>query len=331
MSPPQSVFLLGAGYIGQPVVDNLLAAGHTVTTLVRNEERAAALEKAGVKTVLGKLEDLDTITAQTAQHELTINTSSSDDVPSVEAILTGVRQRVAKGLPVTFIQTSGAGLFIDEAKGHYKSDKIYKDDDPVSIDALPPTALHRNVDLLIVEAARELGDKAKIVIMIPPLVFGVISEHKRLSMALPALIRFSLKHGFAGRVGKGLNVWNAVHVADLARAFKVLVDYLVTADRKALENPYFFAENGEEFTWAKAADNVGRILHKVGKISSPEPRAMQESELGDMFGPATELVAGGNARTVAVRLPALGWVPKEKGIWAAVEDEEIPQVIASLG
>jgi nucleoside-diphosphate-sugar epimerase len=329
MTSPQSVFLLGPGYVGQHVIENLLAAGHAVTTLVRNEVLAATLDKAGAKTIIGNLSDIKTITTQAAQHAITINTSSSDDLPSVEAILTGVRQRVAQGLPATFIQTSGTGLLTDDAKGRYKSETVYSDDDPAGIDTLPPTAPHRNIDLAIVQAAREIGSKAKIVIIIPPVVYGFNPAHKRVSMALPALVRFALKHGFSGRVNAGRNVWNAVHVADLARAYITLIDTLDTAVPSALENPYFFADNGAEFSWAEAAENVGRILYKAGKIASPEPREFQQHELGDVYGPFTENIAGGNARCRSVRLPALGWVPRERNIWAAMEEEEVPYLVAT--
>jgi nucleoside-diphosphate-sugar epimerase len=327
MSALQSVFLLGPGFVGQHVLDNLVAAGHRVTTMVRNPDAATTMSKTGVKTIIGTLDDLDKITAQAAQHAIVINTSSSDHPPSVEAILAGVRQRVHQNLPTTFIHTSGAGLLLDEAKGTYKTDKIYSDDNPADIDALPPTALHRNVDLLIVQAARELGNKARIAIIIPPVVYGFNPSHKRLSMAMPVLVRFALKHGFSGRVNEGRNVWSGVHVADLGRAYMTLLAGLDTCVPSVHENPYFFADSGVEFSWAEAADHVGRILHGLGKIESAETRAFGRDELDDVFGPFTEFVAGGNARSVSKRLPEMGWVPREKGIWESLEEDEIPYMV----
>jgi hypothetical protein len=80
----------------------------------------------------------------------------------------GVRQRVHAGLPTIYLHTSEAGVLDDGALGKYKTDKIYRDDAPGDIDNLSPTAMHRHVDVPIVQAARELiGDKAKIVILIP--------------------------------------------------------------------------------------------------------------------------------------------------------------------
>lgn len=99
MTSPSRVFLVGAGYVGQHVLDKLLAANHPVTVLVRRPEQASELEKIGVETCLGTLNDLELITSQSAQHEITINTASCDDLPSVEAILSGIRQRVHKNQP----------------------------------------------------------------------------------------------------------------------------------------------------------------------------------------------------------------------------------------
>jgi nucleoside-diphosphate-sugar epimerase len=331
MTQPTPIFLLGAGYLGRQIIDDLLLTSHPITTLLRNKDLAATLSASGVTTHIGSLSDHATITSLAAQHATIINTSSSDDVPSVLAILEGIRQRVAANLPTTFLHTSGTGLLVDTAKGRYLSSTIYSDDNPAGIDALPSTAMHRDVDLAIVAAAREFGPKANIAIMIPPIIYGVNPAHGRVSMGLPPLVRFALKHGFSGRVNEAKNAWSAVHVRDLSRAYILLASTLpqnvAIGGATVQENPYFFADNGYEFSWAEAAENVGRILHKLGKIESAEVREFGKAELGDVYGPATELVAGGNARCRSTRLPALGWVPREKGVWDAVETEEAPFLI----
>jgi nucleoside-diphosphate-sugar epimerase len=332
MATPKSVFLLGAGYIGQHVIDLLLAANHPVTTMVRNPEVATAWEKAGVKTILGTLDDVDIITAQVAQHEIIINTSSSDHLPSVEAILAGIRQRVLQDLPSTFIHTSGTGLLMDEAKGAFKGEKIYRDDDRTDIDSLPPTALHRNIDLPIVQAAHEFDTKAKIVLLIPPVVYGFNPAHRRLSMGFPKLVQFALKHGFSGRVGEGRNVWSKIHVADLGHVYMIILAYMESAAPSALlENPYFFAEDGTELSWGETTEHIGRVLYKLGKIPSPETRAFNQSDFDDVFGPMTEVIGGSNSISRANRLRQLGWEPKEKSIWASLEEDEIPYIIATQG
>ncbi|ORY01295.1 hypothetical protein BCR34DRAFT_606010 [Clohesyomyces aquaticus] len=329
MATHKSVLILGAGLIGRHVIDLLLASGLSVTAYVRHTELAATLEALGASTVLGTLEDHDSITAQVAQHNVTINTTSSDDISSVQAILSGIRQRISQGLHSTFIHTSGTGVLVDDAKGRYKSDMVYRDDDPKDIDALPPTAMHRDVDLAIVHAAHEFGEKARIAIIIPPVIYGFNPAHNRLSMAFPRLVRFALKHGYSGHVGEGLNVWGAVHVADLAQAYLTLISGLEALEPSALvANPYFFVDNGHEISWREVAEHVGRILYKMGKISSPDVRTFDPAGYADLFGPMTEKAAGGNARAYGVRLRKMGWEANAKGVWESLEEDEIPYIIA---
>jgi nucleoside-diphosphate-sugar epimerase len=331
MSSLQSVFLVGPGYIGQGILDQLLAAKHPVTTLVRRSEQASIFEKAGAKIVLGTLSDLELLTKQTAQHDITINTASCDDLPSVEAILAGVRQRVQAGLPVTYIHTSGTGAFEDGAMGMSKNSKIYRDDEPGDIDAIAPTSMHRHVDIPIVQAAKQFGEKAKIVIILPPLVYGFNPAHKRHSFALTYLVRFALKRGFAGYVGEGRNVWSVVHIDDLVHAYMMLLAYVEkSAPTTILENPYFFAENGSEVSMGEVGEHVGQILHGIGKIQNPKAQTFTESDYDDVFGPMTPVAFGCNSRSRAIRLQELGWVAKAKDIWTSWKEDEIPSIVAEL-
>lgn len=328
MASFKSVLLIGPGYVGLSLLDSLLEAKYNVSTLLRNVELAAKLSSSGARTIIGTLDDSELITAQVAQHELTINTSSSDHLPSINAILSGIRQRVEAGLPSTLIHTSGAGLFLDEAKGEYKSDVLYRDDDPAKINAVPDTALHREIDLAVLAAAREFGDKAKLAIMMPPVIYGMDPKHNRMSIAQPILVKFALKHGFAGYVGKGANVWGYVHVRDLVKAFATLIAYLDTpgSQKDVLENPYFFADDGE-FTWGQFAERIARVLHRMGKISEARVEPFEKSHYADAFGDATEFIFGGNARTKAVRLVELGWKATEKDVLDTLEEEEIPFIV----
>ena len=60
----------------------------------------------------------------------------------------------------------------DGAMNEFKSDKVYHDDVRSEVDSVPDDAPHREIDLAIVKAQKELGEKAKIAIMIPPLIYG---------------------------------------------------------------------------------------------------------------------------------------------------------------
>ena len=217
-----------------------------------------------------------------------------------------------------------------KAKSDEKTSDIYYDNNRQEVDSLPDDAPHREIDLAIVNAQKELGEKAKIAIMIPPLIYGFNSDHGRLTIQIPTLTRFALKHGFAAHVGKGEGVESNIHVKDLARAYVVLLHHMESSSpAQVLENPYYFCETtgDKEPSWKEVAELIGEQLHKVGKIQDPEPRELREELWGDVFGDFTGAVIGLNSRSRAVRLRELGWQPKEKGWRESYVEDELPQIL----
>jgi nucleoside-diphosphate-sugar epimerase len=250
----------------------------------------------------------------------------------VQAVLAGIKQRAAASKPTIFIHTSGTSVLDDGALGAHKSDKIYSDNDPASINSLPDTAPHRQIDLAIVRASKELGDAAKLAIMIPPEIYGFNPEHRRLTIQIPTIARFALKHGFPGHVGRGLSVESQIHVLDLARAYIVLLHHMESTPPSAfLSNPYFFCENGREFSWREVAEQVGTSLKEKGLLKDAEPREFSEKDWDDLFGEYTGAVIGLNSRSRAVRLRELGWEAREKGIWASWVEDELPELLREEG
>ncbi|KAL2431621.1 hypothetical protein ABEF95_012362 [Exophiala dermatitidis] len=329
----KSVFLIGPGFIGREVLDRLVGEGYTVTALARRKEHAADLEQnSGAKTVLGSLDDKDLITTQAASADIIFHAATADHLPSVQAVLAGVEKRAQEGKHTIYIHTSGTSVLDDDAKGQYKSDKIFSDDKPEDIDALPDTQAHREIDLTILRARKQLGTKAKMAIMLPPLIYGVNPKYKRTSIQLPTLTRFSIKKGYIGQVGKGASVWSQIHVFDLARGFITLLHWLEQTDaQKVLENPYFFCENGHDFSWGEASAVIGKELYKAGKVSSPEPKTIPESDYKELFGDWTPWAIGSNSRSRAKRLRALGWQPKEKTLFESLAQDEVPLILQEKG
>ena len=329
---PGSVFLIGPGFIGGEIIDLLLITNYNVTTLVRRESAVAEFAKLGVKTVVGTLDDASVIKDQVAISDIIFHTATADHLPSVEAILDGVRQRAQRGLQTIYIHNSGASLIADTASGDYKSDTVFDDGNPSQIDSLPDSAPHRLIDLAIVRAREELIAYAKIAIMIPPVIYGVTTRENRLSIQLPTLARYSIKHGYAGQIGKGLSVWNQIHVKDLARGYMVLLHWMESSPiDEVAQNPYFFCENGQELSWGECAAEIGRILKKAGKIGQSTPKTIPEENYGDLFGGFSRVVVGSNARNRASRLRKFGWAPLEKETFASLVEDEIPRILQEKG
>ena len=172
MSTTKKVFIVGPGFIGWSVLDLLISEGYEVTGLVRREEHANGIKASGASFVMGTLDDKALITEQAAKHDITIHTATADHIPSVQAVLDGIKTRALKGQMSIYIHTSGTSVLDDKSMGAFKNDEIYSDTPRSEIDSVPDDAPHRPIDLTILKGQKELGDSAKIAIMIPPLIYG---------------------------------------------------------------------------------------------------------------------------------------------------------------
>jgi nucleoside-diphosphate-sugar epimerase len=326
MTTGKNVFIVGPGFIGWTVLDLLVAEGYKVTGLVRRQEHADGLKKSGAEAVFGDIHDAKLIAEQVAKNDIVFHTATADDLPSVQAVLQGVRQKADRGEHIIYIHTSGTSVLNDNANGQFKSDKVFHDNKQEEIDSLDDNAPHRQIDLTILNARKTLGSKAQIAIMIPPLIYGI--SHDRHTIQLPTLARYAIKHGYPAHVGAGKSVWSNIHVKDLARGFVAALHYLES--KPSDPNPYFFCEStgDNEPSWREMVATIGTVLHAAGKISDPTPREMPVETYGDVFGPEfTGPVVGMNSRSRAVRLRELGWKPQEKSWKESLVEDELPMVL----
>ncbi|OQO05389.1 hypothetical protein B0A48_09157 [Cryoendolithus antarcticus] len=168
--------------------------------------------------------------------------------------------------------------------------------------------------------------------VLPPLIYGVVKKNSKLSIQVPALTRFALKHKYAGHIGQGEAVWSTVHVADLARAYLMILHWAESApDSATTGSPYFFCENGEEISWGDVAGMIGKDLHSACKVDAASAKEIPRQEYVDVFGPYSAVVVGSNSRSRANRVRELGWSPREKGIREAFEVEELQLLLEETG
>jgi nucleoside-diphosphate-sugar epimerase len=331
MDAPKKVFLIGPGLVGADLLELLLEDGYSVTTLVRRESHASQIKQhyPGTQIVMGTLDDKDTIIRHTRDVPIVIHAATADHLPSVQAVLDGIRQRAENGESTIFIHTSGTSELVDNSRGNSVNETIYSDKDPEFIDSnVPDNAPHREIDLAIIRARKEIGAKAKIVIVLPPLIYGIGNRIKRATIQLPTMTRFALKHGYAPVIGKGVSIRCNIHVQDLVRGYMLILHWMEKASgAEVLANPYFFTDSGDEMTWGDAARAIGKALHKAGKIDDPEPRNPPKELYDDLFGPYTPTTIGANSRSRGERLRELGWKPREKGVIESLLDDEIPLIL----
>jgi nucleoside-diphosphate-sugar epimerase len=130
-------------------------------------------------------------------------------------------------------------------------------------------------------------------------------------------------------VGDGTGLWSCIHVLDLARGYFTLLNHML-AFPKPLKNPYFFCENGTEFSWLEAAERIGRALKEQGLIEDAEPKQIGVKYYEGLFEDWTDAALGMHSRSRAVRLRKLGWENREKGVWESFEEEELPLLLAEV-
>ncbi|TFK91161.1 NAD-P-binding protein [Polyporus arcularius HHB13444] len=324
MASKTPIFLTGAtGYIGGAVLARLLnhpnASTFAITALVRNAEKAKVLEsKFGVKAVVGNHEEFDKVESLAENAHVVFNLAEADNVPFIKAVLSGLRKRHAKhgDLPI-LIHTSGTGLLADDARGEYATDVIYDDLNVEQYKAIPDTALHRNVDLLVINA--DVEGYARTYIVPPSTIYG-IAKHPLVdagvanphSIQIPTIIEACLARKQAGVVGKGKGIWPDVHIDDIADLYIVLYDAIVANPEKVGHGweGIFFGENGEH-SWYQISKAIGEAMVALGISTDPEPTSFTTEEMVKYFGSEQwGWYCSSNSRCRGNRPRALGWKPK---------------------
>lgn len=71
------------------------------------------------------MEEHEKLTKAAEEADIIVNTASADDLEGVKALMAGMKKRKEKtGHRSFFIQTSGTGVMIDNAKGEYPNDIV---------------------------------------------------------------------------------------------------------------------------------------------------------------------------------------------------------------
>lgn len=178
-----NIFLTGAtGYIGGSILTGLLqhlnVSNFNITVLVRGDEsRVKKLASLGVTPVIGTNESRDIIEKAASKSHVVIYTSNSaDDLPSTRSIISGLNKRThTTGKPVIYIHTSGTAVISEDVRGKKGSDTIYSDLDLDKINSVADENWHRDVDLLIINAA-QANPQLKSVVVLPPAIHGVMVQ-----------------------------------------------------------------------------------------------------------------------------------------------------------
>src|SRR5438445_3771259 len=258
----------GTGYIGSAVSLRLKKAGHDVQALVRNKEKASALQAAGVKLVQGDLGNPAGYSAAAYGAQAIVHCASESGTQSVELdrkSIQNARELLHGRVGATFIYTSGiwvlgdtAGAVVDESRPT----------DPAKIVAWRPAH-----EQLALELAKE-GIRS--VVVRPGIVYGGARG------GIPAsFFGTALKQGAAQVIGEGANHWPLVHVDDLAELYVRLVE-------RAPAGSVFHATDASTRAVREIAEAASRAAGKEGKVTVL-PIEKAKASMGGPFAEALAL------------------------------------------
>lgn len=291
------IFITGAnGFIGGAVASALIAEGHAVRGLVRNQANADAVAAHGVEAVIGSLDDAALLQAEARAAEGVVNAASSDHRGAVEALIAGL---AGSGKP--FIHTSGSSIVGDEAMGE-PSNRIFHEETPLEPE--PDKVARVALDRLILDAST-----IRSVVLCNTMIYGNALGAPAESVQVPALVRQARASGVARYIGRGLNRWSNVHIADVAALYALAL-------AKAPAGTFMYVESGEE-----ALGEVARAI--AARLDLGAAQSWPAEQAIAAWGREMAVFAlGSNSRVrgkAATEL--LGWAPRHRSIteWIAAE------------
>ena len=286
------VFLTGGtGYIGSAVLDALLRAGHRVTAIVRDPEKAERLSARGATTVVGELGVPKSYAAALEASDAVVHTAFESsprgidkDIQAIDTLLAALKR--TDGTPTTFIYTSGIWVLGGTTRPADEEAPL----DPAEHVAWRPIHERRVLD------AGQNG--LRTIVVRPGIVYGgsrgIVSD--LLKDALNGMMRV---------IGPGKNRWPTVYDRDLADLY---VRLLQSADARGV-----FHANDE--TDERVNDIVEAIAGHL--TQRPDIRHMPLPEARRKLGTYADALAL-DQRVRSPRAKELGWAPSLSSITANV-------------
>jgi len=247
------VFVTGAtGFIGLPLVKELVAAGHQVLGLCRSKDKAAALAAAGAEIHRGSLEDLDSLKEGAAKSDGVIHLAFNHDFSKFVANCEDDR-RVIRALG-SALAGSNRPLLVTSGTGMANAvpGQPAKEDNPtISAEFIPRAASEE-------AAAAVAAEDVNVSVVRLPQVHDTVKQ----GLITPAVEIYRAK-GACVYVGEGRNRWPAAYVLDVARLYRLAIE---RAEPKAR----YHAVAEEGVSMRDIAGALGRRLNLPVKSINPD-------------------------------------------------------------
>ncbi len=277
------VFVTGAtGFIGAPVVAQLLAAGHSVLGLTRSDAGAEALTAAGADVHRGAIRDLDSLRAGAAQADSVIHLAFNHDFATFAQNCEDDRlaiEAMGEVLNGPMLVTSGVAL----AQG-VSGRPLTEDDPPASAEHHPRGKTEEGV-----KTVRASGADVR-VIRLPQ-----VHDPRRQGLITYA-VEVARRTGVSAYVGDGAQRWAAGHVSDVALLYRLAMEH---GEPGAIYNAV-----GEE---GVAMRDVAQAL---GQRLNLPVKSITQDEAAAHFGWLAMFTSLDMPASSAKTQRALGWTPK---------------------
>jgi nucleoside-diphosphate-sugar epimerase len=226
-----------------------------------------------------------------------INAASSDHRGAVETLIAALS---GSGKP--FIHSSGSSIVADLAMGE-PSERIF--DEATAVAPLPEKAARVAIDRLVLTAS---GIRS--VVLCNTMIYGNAAGPPAQSVQIPALVRQAKASGVVRYIGRGLNRWSNVHIADVASLY-------VLALAKASAGTFIYAESGEEA--------LGKIAEAIAaRLGLGAPQSWSAEEAIAAWGRNLAVFSlGSNSRVRGKAAAELGWSPTRRSITRWIANEMI--------
>lgn len=261
------IFLTGAtGYIGSVVAEKLLAKGHKVTGLARNEASEEKLRERRMEVLRGDLKDVESLKRGAESADATIHTAFIHDFSDYDGAVKTEKAAIvafAEALANTnkpFIATSGSAFLVDTKEALADEDFPYDRNSPFF------SRSESEQDTL------KMSQKGvrSVVLRLPLFVYG-----RGGSSFVPFLIEQAKQNGSANYIGDGGKRVSAVHVEDAADLY---VSALETSTAKGLYNV-----SAETVSLRELNEAIARLLNIKAKSISIEEASKQFGAMTGFF------------------------------------------------
>ncbi|WP_020387879.1 SDR family oxidoreductase [Kribbella catacumbae] len=300
----------GTGHSGSYIIPELIAAGHEVTGLARSDTAAAALSALGAKVRRGDLQDLDGLKEAAADSDGVIHVAHrqellpSGGIDAVAAAELPVMLAYGEALAGTGKPLVAAGSIGSPGNGRNLG-RPATEEDP----ALPGGDEHkgtlraRNVVETAVIGLAERGVRSSIV-----RIANIAHSTTDSAGFLPTLIAVAKEKGFAGYPGDGANLWNAVHVRDVASLFRLALE-------TGPAGRYWHAVENGGIPFREIAEAIGTRLG-LPAVSVPADELM----LPGYFGFLASVVTLDFPASNLITRRTLGWEPAQPSLLADLDN-----------